>query len=172
MVDSIDQTALTFATLGGHVEVVRELFKSDPNFTDERGHRPLYYAAQGGHLECVTALIHAGAEVTSLRGTTSLRSRFPSTRVTSSASRSDGRRSGHATSQCFREDSMDVCRDCVGVGESIASALDVAHVAHGSLSFPSHAPALVCVCSVIVSRVCFVCFVTVCLFSPLPLPLP
>ena len=59
------RTAVTKASLGGHVDCVSALVRAraDVNAKKLGGSTPLMWAALGGHLECVWALIDSGAEV-------------------------------------------------------------------------------------------------------------
>jgi hypothetical protein len=56
-------TALHWATTGGHIEVARALLQAGANArkSNDIGRTPLHWASQKGHLEIVRALLEAGA---------------------------------------------------------------------------------------------------------------
>merc|ERR1711974_455453 len=59
-------SSLHWASLNGHVEVVKSLIQAggDVNMQSESGWTPLHCASQNGHVEVITALLAAGADKT------------------------------------------------------------------------------------------------------------
>lgn len=58
-------TALTYASAGGFVDVVKVLLKEGANIEDhnENGHTPLMEAASAGHVEVARVLLEYGAGI-------------------------------------------------------------------------------------------------------------
>ncbi len=61
--NSAGQTALMYAAMGNHVEVIELLLQNKGNvrLKDREGRTPLFWAAAGGHADAVEALLKAGA---------------------------------------------------------------------------------------------------------------
>jgi ankyrin repeat protein len=59
------ESALSVASLTGHLDVVRALLgaKANANAVDDAGATALMLAASGGHLDVVKALVAAGADI-------------------------------------------------------------------------------------------------------------
>ncbi len=63
--DNNNHTALIWASLNGHTQIVRKLLDNgaDTDFSDNRGHTALILAALNGYIEIVRRLLDKGADV-------------------------------------------------------------------------------------------------------------
>lgn len=70
VVNDMKQTALLFAAIERHPDIVRLLLVkgADPNIADTLGQTPLFFASYNQDLDSVEALIKAGADVNAVTG--------------------------------------------------------------------------------------------------------